>query len=549
MKSFKLLKKELSSPPLLHIYNPKAETELHTDASSLGYGAILLQKQKNGILAPIAYFSKATSETEKHFHSYELETLAIVKAVERFHVYLQGINFKIVTDCNSLVLAFKKININPRIARWSLMLQNYHFEIVHRSGDKMRHVDCLSRNIMLINALSVEDELLYKQLMDTKLKEIAENIELKGDKHFTLINGLVFRLYKEKPLFVVPENMINNIIRIHHDEMGHVGVEKTIYGILSHYWFPCMKVKVKEYIDNCVKCLSYSVLSGKPEGEMQIFEKETSPFKTLHIDHFGPLEITNDDFKHVLVIVDAYTKFVWLFPAKSTGTDEVLMTFKSLFSMFSYPQRIISDRGTAFSSIAFRNYMKDNDIKHVMTAVASPWANGQVERVNKDRFLKSTLSKLNEQASEWKDSLNKVQYVINNTVNKSIGSSPSKLLLGYEQRHGIDNNLRSMIDQLRNESEDSEQERHILRDKAQIVNRTLQEYNKQQYDKRHKKCTLYKSGDLVMIKVLQHKPGTNKKLAPKFKGPYQIKAVLNKNRYVIIDIPGYNLTQKPLNTI
>lgn len=106
-----------------------------------------------------------------------------------------------------------------------------------------------------------------------------------------------------------------------------------------------------------------------------------------------------------------------------------------------------------------------------------------------------------------------------------------------------------MIDQLRNESEDCEQERHILRDRAQIVNRTLQEYNKQQYDKRHKKCTLYKSGDLVMIKVLQHKPGTNKKLAPKFKGPYQVKAVLNKNRYVIIDIPVYNLTQKPLNTI
>jgi len=115
----------------LHIYNPKAETELHTDASSLGFGAILLQKQENGALAPIAYFSKSTNEAEKRYHSYELETLAIVKAVERFHVYLQGIDFRIVIDCNSLVLAFKKININPRIARWSLSLQNYHFKIVH----------------------------------------------------------------------------------------------------------------------------------------------------------------------------------------------------------------------------------------------------------------------------------------------------------------------------------------------------------------------------------------------------------------------------------
>jgi len=133
----------------LHMYNPKAETELHTDASSLGFGTILLQKQENGTLALIAYFSKSTNEAEKRYHSYELETLAIVKAVESFYVYLQGINFRVVTDCNSLVLAFKKININPRIARWSLSLQNYHF--VHRSDNKMQHVDYLSRNILFVN--------------------------------------------------------------------------------------------------------------------------------------------------------------------------------------------------------------------------------------------------------------------------------------------------------------------------------------------------------------------------------------------------------------
>jgi len=60
---------------------------------------------------------------------------------------------------------------------------------------------------------------------------------------------------------------------------------------------------------------------------------------------------------------------------------------------------------------------------------------------------------------------------------------------------------------------------------------------------------LYEEGDLVLIKVLQHKPGTNTKLAPQYKGPYRVKAVLNKNRFVITDISGYNLTQKPLNTI
>lgn len=100
-EAFERLKQELTSPPTLRVYNPSAETELHTDVSSHGLGAILLQKQSNGHFGPIAYYSKATNDSEKNYHSFELETLAIVKAVERFHVYLQGIKFKIVTDCNS----------------------------------------------------------------------------------------------------------------------------------------------------------------------------------------------------------------------------------------------------------------------------------------------------------------------------------------------------------------------------------------------------------------------------------------------------------------
>lgn len=104
---FKKLRVELAAPPVLCVYNPTTETELHTDASSRGYGAILMQRQRSGFFGHIAYYSKATSDAEKNYHSFELETLAIVKAIERFHVYLQGISFKVITDCNSLVMAMK----------------------------------------------------------------------------------------------------------------------------------------------------------------------------------------------------------------------------------------------------------------------------------------------------------------------------------------------------------------------------------------------------------------------------------------------------------
>jgi len=57
----------------------------------------------------------------------------------------------------------------------------------------MQHADCLSRNILLINTITIEDELLYKQLMDAKIKEIAENIETKDSDYFTLYRWIGFQ--------------------------------------------------------------------------------------------------------------------------------------------------------------------------------------------------------------------------------------------------------------------------------------------------------------------------------------------------------------------
>lgn len=115
---------------------------------------------------------------------------------------------------------------------------------------------------------------------------------------------------------------------------------------------------------------------------MQIVEKETyPPFHTIHLDHFSSLAVTDDEYKHVLVIIDAYTRFVWLFLVKSTGTEEVLLSLRSPFAMFGNPQRIIIDRRTVFLSSIFANYIKEIKAKHIrITAVALPWANGQVER-------------------------------------------------------------------------------------------------------------------------------------------------------------------------
>jgi len=228
-RAFENLKHELVAYPVLRLYDPVAETELHTDACAQGLGAILLQKQSDKVWSPIAYFSRPNSEkkTEKRYHSYELEMLAIMRAVERFHIYLYGIYFRIVTDCNALVYAMKKANLNPRISRWILALQNYHFDMVHRSGGKMVHVDALSRSVGAIDELPIERKLEYVQLADPVIRKISRRLELEDDDRFALIDGLVYRKVDENFRFVIPEAMIYSVLKIYHDDMAHCGTRKT----------------------------------------------------------------------------------------------------------------------------------------------------------------------------------------------------------------------------------------------------------------------------------------------------------------------------------
>ncbi|KAK9751656.1 RNase H-like domain found in reverse transcriptase [Popillia japonica] len=119
-QAFETLKARLVSlvRPVLAIYSEKAETELHTDASKLGVAGILLQKQANGDWRPVMYFSRTINIHEQVYHSYELETLAVVEPIRRFRVYLVGVHFKVVTDCSAVRATIAKKDLVPRVARW-----------------------------------------------------------------------------------------------------------------------------------------------------------------------------------------------------------------------------------------------------------------------------------------------------------------------------------------------------------------------------------------------------------------------------------------------
>lgn len=278
--AFEVLKHELISSPVLGVYNPHAPTEIHfTDASSIAIAGILLQKQQSTYWAPIAYYSQSLNKAEKNYHSYELEMLAVVRTIERFHIYLYGLDFTVITDCNALVCTVKKACLKPRVARWILRLQDYRFSIKHRDGRRM----ALSRIVCLTDTIPLEKELQYRQLIDPNIKSIAELLEHKDHDKFLLLDGLVFRKGIHRHRFVVPDTMIGTVIRIYHDDLAHCGFDKTVQGISGNYWFPAMKKRIRTYIDNCLTCMLVNTSSSR-EGELQLTDTPSLPFEIFHLE-------------------------------------------------------------------------------------------------------------------------------------------------------------------------------------------------------------------------------------------------------------------------
>jgi len=78
----------------------------------------------------------------------------------------------------------------------------------------MAHVDALSRVVCFTDSILLEKELQFRQMQDTQLKAIGENLELKEHNKYELIDGLVFRKGLHKHRFIIPGSMITNLIRI-----------------------------------------------------------------------------------------------------------------------------------------------------------------------------------------------------------------------------------------------------------------------------------------------------------------------------------------------
>ena len=147
--AFDTLKRALIEAPVLAYPNFSRNFRLETDACVKGLGAVLAQMQKDGQAHPVAYASRALSDVEKRYAVTELETLAVVWALNHFHVYLYGNEVAVYTDHSAVKAVLETPNPSAKHARWWTKVYGSgvkNIQIVYRSGRENSNADALSRN-------------------------------------------------------------------------------------------------------------------------------------------------------------------------------------------------------------------------------------------------------------------------------------------------------------------------------------------------------------------------------------------------------------------
>ncbi|KAJ0810336.1 putative nucleotidyltransferase, Ribonuclease H [Helianthus annuus] len=538
-ESFQTLKDMLCNAPILTLPDGNDDFVVYCDASNLGLGCVLMQRDK-----VIAYASRQLKIHEKNYTTHDLELGAVVFALKIWRHYLYGTKCVVFTDHKSLQHIFNQKELNMRQRRWVELLNDYDCEIKYHPGKANVVADALSRktHVQSIRCFQLVHD-LQNRIRNAQYTSVNEG-NLYNEMQCGAENSLVSKpdgiLYYLNRIWIPNRDDLRNFLmkEAHNTKYSiHPGADKMYHDMRTSYWWPGMKKDIATFVSKCLTCSKVKAEHQRPSG---LLEQPIIPvwkWESIAMDFITKLPRTTAGHDSIWVVVDRLTKSAHFLPIREDFKVEKLakVYMKEIICRHGTPIDIISDRDARFTSRLWETFQSAMGTKLNLSTAFHPQTDGQTERTIQtlEDMLRSCVIDF---GGNWDSYLPLAEFSYNNSYHTSIQMAPFEALYGRKCRSPISwheiGQAQITGPELIQEATDK-----IL----QVRDNLLKARNRQKsYADKGRKPMEFETGDNVLLKVSPWKGvvrfGKKGKLAPRYVGPFKILERIGKVAYRL-DLP------------
>jgi hypothetical protein len=325
--------------------------------------------------------------------------------------------------------------------------------------------------------------------------------------------------------YLVPKHYRPTVLFNSHDSVsaGHLGYDKTFGKIKARYYWPAYTRLVREYVEKCAECTMNKTPSSYNKAPL-IPIRATRPLDLVTADIIGPLVRTHAGNKYILVVVDHFSKLVDLFAMPDAVARTVAEKLVKFICVYGVPERILTDQGKNFQSALLYWLWELLDVFQLRTTPYHPECDGQTERFNRtlEGMLRAFVS---EHHDDWDEFLELLAFAYKTAIHKTTGVTPFEVIFGRKPKLPAE-----LFDSMSQQPIDLDPLTYAseLRDRLYNIYRVVRENGDVNvakfkfYHDRRIRSQQYEIGDFVKKLNFDNRTGLNKKLKPKFTGPYVV---------------------------
>ena len=290
-----------------------------------------------------------------------------------------------------------------------------------------------------------DDTRKLEEFLGDRVPDYDKRFYAARQKEFMIHDGLLYLRtttptgQDSTPVFVVPAGKRQAAIDGCHRSAGHQGRDRTLSLMKERFWWPGMSRALFRAVFTCGRCKQYEAKGQLPPMNPILC---TEPMELVHVDYVG-MEVTvatkeKPVVKNVLVVVDHFTRYVQAYVTKNhTARTTARVLYNNYFSVFGFPQRLMSDQGTEFCGNVISAMCSLLGVEKIRTTPYHPQTNGSAERVH--QTLQRMIGKLDpEKRKKWPYHIGSILIAYNSTRSMVTGFSPYFLMFGRRPRLPID---------------------------------------------------------------------------------------------------------------